>query len=228
MLARAFNITASFTAAEIALVEPIAAAVAVVHPATERVIRQSLGALAAALPAQDTGEAGARLKLNTYLTMLEGCDERALSHACRRCLDELDWMPTIHQLKDRMAGWVSPEAAAIGQARVILRTGRRVPDDEDAAPVDAAAVEALTARLAEASKTVARRVQPVAYSDPAPLEPHQLRIPNKGDYQRLFGIDPETERAKAEARRVADEEADQDLLADAYRLHLDLYGLAAA
>lgn len=129
----AFEPTATFTAAEIALVEPIANAVATVSIAEERVIRQSLGALSASLPQQDRGDAGSRLQLNTYMSLLAGCDERALAHACRRCLDELDWFPTIHQLKERMRNWVSPEAAAISRAKAIMRAGRRAAVESDVA-----------------------------------------------------------------------------------------------
>jgi hypothetical protein len=139
VLDRAFDPAATFTAADIALIEPIAGAIATVQAAEERVIRQSIGALAAALPAQDTGEAGSKLKLNTYMAMLAGCDERALAYACRRCLDELDWMPTIHQLKERLRNWTSPEAVAISRARTIMRAGRRAPvhgDDRADLPDD--------------------------------------------------------------------------------------------
>ena len=131
VLERAFDPAATFSATDIALIEPVASAVATVQVADERTIRQSIGALSASLPAQDTGEAGAKLKLNTYMAMLAGCDERALAHACRRCLDELDWMPTIHQLKERLRNWTSPEAVAISRARAILRAGRRAPVDGD-------------------------------------------------------------------------------------------------
>lgn len=131
VLDKAFEPTATFTAAELALIEPVAGAVATVQVAEERVIRQSIGALAAALPAQDVGDAGSKLKLNTYMAMLAGCDERALAHACRRCLDELDWMPTIHQLKERLRNWTSPEAVAISRARAIMRAGRRAPAQGD-------------------------------------------------------------------------------------------------
>lgn len=131
----AFEPTATFTAADIALIEPIANAVATVRVAEERMIRQSLASLDSSLPQKDKGDAGSRLQLNTYLAMLVGCDERALAHACRRCLDELDWFPTIHQLKERMCNWVSPEAAAISRAKAIMRAGRRASDDGEAAPL---------------------------------------------------------------------------------------------
>lgn len=224
VLAKAFDHDATFTAAEIALIEPIAAAVAVAQPADERTIRQSVGALASALPSQDRGDVGGKLQLATYKAALAGCDHRALAYACRRCLDELDWLPTVHQLKERIAHWVSPEEAAISRARMILRAGRRAPEGEDAEPVDAGAVEALTARLASATGPARARPQPVAWSDPAPLGPDKVRVPNRGDYQRLFGIDPESQRARAEARRRADKEADQDLLANANQLWAELYG----
>lgn len=132
----AFDHTAVFTAAQIAVIEPVAHAVPVVVEADERYIRQSIGSLAAALPSQDQGEFGSKLKSKAYQTMLAGCDERALAYACRRCLDELDWMPTIHQIKERMRDWVSPETVAISRARAILRAGRRAPE-EGGSPVDA-------------------------------------------------------------------------------------------
>ena len=46
VLARAFDADAVFTPADIALIEPIASAVAVPRVADERVVRQSIGALA--------------------------------------------------------------------------------------------------------------------------------------------------------------------------------------
>ena len=129
VLARAFEPGAVFSTRDIALIEPVARAVAVPQLADERCVRQSLGGLTAALPSQATDELSGRLKLNTYMTMLAGCDERALAYACRRCLDELDWFPTVHQLKNRMAAWVSPEESAIRRARAIIRTGRRDPGE---------------------------------------------------------------------------------------------------
>ena len=136
VLARAFEPSAVFSAQDIALIEPVARAVAIAKPADERCIRQSLGGLSAALPSQATDEVTGNLKFNTYKTMLAGYDERALAYACRRCLDELDWMPTIHQIKERMRVWVSPETVAISRARAILRAGRRAPE-EGGSPVDA-------------------------------------------------------------------------------------------
>lgn len=142
VLARAFEPGAVFSARDIALIEPVASAIAVAQPADERCVRQSLGGLSAALPSQATDSVSGKLKLATYLTMLAGCDERALAYACRRCLDELDWMPTVHQLKERMAKWVSPEETAIRRARAILRTGRREVAD-DARPLSAYQIRAL-------------------------------------------------------------------------------------
>jgi hypothetical protein len=149
VLERAFDPTAAFTPDEVALVEPIAGAVATVTVADERTVRQSIGSLAAALPSQDAGEAGNRLKLNVYMSMLEGCDERALAYACRRCLDELDWMPTIHQLKERIRAWVSPEAVAISRAKAVLR-GRRVVDVEETLPPTIGDVERVNGFLRRA------------------------------------------------------------------------------
>jgi hypothetical protein len=142
VLARAFEPSAVFSAQDIALIEPVARAVAVAQPADERCIRQSLGGLSAALPSQATDEITGNLKFNAYKTMLAGYDERALAYACRRCLDELDWMPTVHQLKERMAKWVSPEESAIRRARAIMRTGRREVTG-DAPPITADQIRAL-------------------------------------------------------------------------------------
>lgn len=142
VLARAFESGAVFSAQDIALIEPVARAVAIAKPADERFVRQSLGGLSAALPSQATDEVSGKLKFNTYMTMFAGYDERALAYACRRCLDELDWMPTVHQLKERMAKWVSPEESAIRRARAIMRTGRREVTAE-AAPITADQIRAL-------------------------------------------------------------------------------------
>lgn len=142
VLARAFEPGAVFSAQDIALIEPVARAVAIPQPADERCIRQSLGGLSAALPSQATDEVTGNLKFNAYKTMLAGYDERALAYACRRCLDELDWMPTVHQLKERMAKWVSPEESAIRRARAIMRTGRREVT-ADAPPITADQIRAL-------------------------------------------------------------------------------------
>lgn len=147
VLDRAFEPDAVFTAREIALIEPIARAVATPQPAGERYIRQSLGGLSVALPSQATDTVAGTLKLNTYMVMLAGCDERALAYACRRCLDELDWMPTIHQIKDRMAKWVSPEEAAIRRARAIIRAGRRAPEEGDVAAIPPEEVDRVNAFL---------------------------------------------------------------------------------
>jgi hypothetical protein len=142
VLARAFENGAVFSAHDIALIEPIARAVAVPQPADERFVRQSLGGLSAALPSQATDELSGKLKFNTYKTLLAGYDERALSYACRRCLYELDWFPTVHQLKERMSKWVSPEESAIRRARAIMRTGRREVTG-DAPPITADQIRAM-------------------------------------------------------------------------------------
>ena len=146
VLARAFESGAVFSAQDIALIEPVAKAVAIAKPADERFVRQSLGGLSAALPSQATDEVSGKLKFNTYMTMFAGYDERALAYACRRCLDELDWMPTVHQLKERMAKWVSPEESAIRRARAIMRTGRREVTAE-APPISADQIRAMKSDL---------------------------------------------------------------------------------
>ncbi len=145
ILTRAFDPTEVFTAAELAQIEPVANAVAVRQPADEHAIRQSIGTLAAAMPAQTSGIEAGKLKMGAYLTMLEGCDARALSYACRRCLAELDWMPTIKQLMERMTDWVSAEESMIRRARTIMRAGRREQADPPA--ITAAGIRALTPEM---------------------------------------------------------------------------------
>jgi len=133
-LAKATDATAEFSSTEIALIEPLSRAVAPVSPADRGKVRKAITAVVAALPAQATDEFTGRLKLTTYYKMLEGCDEAALAYACRRCLDELDWFPTIHQLKERMARYVSPEQHQINVARYIVRNGRRKAAEEVCEP----------------------------------------------------------------------------------------------
>lgn len=133
VLARATEAGAVFSAADIVLVEPIANAVAPCKPADDRMIRQALSAVRAALPSRANGDGGGALQLKAYQTMLAGCDERALSYACRRCLAELDWFPTVKQIQDRMRCYVSPEQHAINVARYIVRNGER---EQIEAPVE--------------------------------------------------------------------------------------------
>ncbi len=228
VLDRAFDCTATFTAADIALIEPIASAVVEHQPVTERTIRQSIGTLSAAMPAQATNEAAGKLKLGAYQTMLADYDERAVAYACRLCLAELDWFPTVHQIIERARDWVSPEQGAICRARAIIRSGRRARDDADAGPAVSADDLAQVRQRAEtaARRSVRRPAEPVPFDTLGDLAPNQLRIPNKGDYERLFGIDPESQRLKAEAAQRADEEADTDLLRDALMLQTAMYSAA--
>lgn len=228
VLDRAFDHSASFTPAEIALVEQIAAGEPSTQPVDERTIRQSIGTLAAAMPSQATGQEAGRLKLNAYVAMLGAVDERALAYACRRCLAELDWFPTVHQVLERTAEWVGPEKAAIVRARAILRSGRRISGgDDSAAPVALEEVRALRERAEKAARSLLpKRVEPVAFDTPGELAPHQMRIPNKGDYERLFGIDADSIRARAEAAQRDAEERDADLLRDAMDAHIELHRAA--
>lgn len=127
VLDRAHTEGAVYSAAEIALIEPVAQALAPVVPADDRTIRQSLGSLSAVLPSAPTDELVGALRFNTYMKMLAGCDQDALAAACKRCIDELDWFPTVKQLKRRIAEYVSPEQHAINLARYILLSGEREP-----------------------------------------------------------------------------------------------------
>lgn len=136
-----------FSAADVALIEPVAKAIAPRKPAEERTIRQSIGALSAALPAQATNEIAGRLKLNAYVSALGGCDEAALAYACRRCMKELDWFPTVHQIEERLKAYVSPEQHAINVARYILRNGKRENVEEPVGPVTDEQVRRMSAEI---------------------------------------------------------------------------------
>jgi hypothetical protein len=146
-LARATEADAVFSTADLALIEPIAKAVAPHRAADERTIRQSVGALSAAMPAQATNEIAGRLKLNAYVSALGGCDEAALAYACRRCLKELDWFPTVRQIEERLKAYVSPEQHAINVARYILRNGKRETVEEACGPVTDEQVRRMSAEL---------------------------------------------------------------------------------
>lgn len=147
VLARATEEGATFSVGDIALIEPVARAVAPRKPADERTIRQSVGSLAASMPAQATTEIAGRLKLNAYVSVLAGCDEAALAYACRRCMKELDWFPTVHQIEDRLKAYVSPEQHAINVARYILRNGKREVVEEEAGPVSDAAIRRMSPEI---------------------------------------------------------------------------------
>lgn len=122
VLDRARMAGAVFTAEDARAVAHVARSVPAVTPADARTIRQSIGVLAAAMPAKASDEVEGKLKLDAYKRMLEGCDERALAYACRRCMRELDWFPTVKQLLDRMADFVSDEVMAIKRAKFIVRS----------------------------------------------------------------------------------------------------------
>ncbi len=227
VLDRAFDCTATFTAADIAIAGEVASACLATLPCDDDFVRRSIGALSAAMPAQAASKDAGDIKLRAYQTMLTGQDERAIAYACRRCLAELDWFPTVHQIIERVRDWVSPEQAAVARARAIIRSGRREREDGDTGIVSADDLVRVRERAEAAARLSVRRpAQPVAFDTLGQLEPHQLRIPNKGDYERLFGIDPDTLRAKAEAAQRAEEEADGDLLRDAYKLHIELHRAA--
>lgn len=144
VLGQAYEPAATFSAAEIALIEPLLRAVAPVVPADARKVRQSIGSLAVSMPSQATDMQAGALKLSTYMSMIGEVDARALEYACRRCLDELDWFPTVRQLKERIAAYVSPEQEAIFRARhIALRGARRMEEEEG--PVAPMTPEALAA-----------------------------------------------------------------------------------
>lgn len=83
--------------------------------------REMLGGLDSVMPSAATDEVRGGVKWKIYKAMLSGCDKRALAYACRRAIDELQWFPTIKQLKDFMAEFVSEEARLIGRAQFVVR-----------------------------------------------------------------------------------------------------------
>lgn len=228
VLDRAFDCTATFTAADIALADQVAQGALEARPADDDYVRKSVASLSAAMPSQATNTDAGKLKLKTYQTMLIGSDERAIAYACRRCLAELDWFPTVHQIVERIRDWVSPEHAAIARARAILRSGRRArQDSDDATAVSSDDLRRVRERAEAAARaSIGRRAEPVALDTPGELAPHQLKIPNKGDYERLFRIDPDVEAAKAAAILAQEQAYDADMLRQAYDQHLELYRAA--
>lgn len=120
---------------------PLANAALPAHiPASDSMIERCLAPLSI-MPSQLTDPIKGSLKLKTYLTMLAGISEGALKSACRKCLDELTFFPSIKEIKDRAAKYVSPEEAKINRARYLLRTAPRIKAEPP--PLTQAEVDAL-------------------------------------------------------------------------------------
>lgn len=86
--------------------------------------REMLGGLDTVLPSSATDEIRGGMKWKIYKALLrdfELSDKRALAYACRRAIDELQWFPTIKQLKDFMVEYVSEESRIIGRAQFVVR-----------------------------------------------------------------------------------------------------------
>jgi hypothetical protein len=148
VLERAHSPAPALTASERAAIEPLATARVPVRPAREQEIARSLATLSAALPSATSGVDAGRLKLAAYQSMLAGCDLDALHYACRRCLAELDWFPTIRQLLERIRAYVSDEQHAINQARYLLRFADVTLSMEDAPPLTDAEIAGMSPEMA--------------------------------------------------------------------------------
>lgn len=95
---------------------------AVVEPVMtdQQHLDQALAALAASMPSKTKDLNHGKLQLNTYVAMLRGFSRDAINFACRRCLEDLDWFPTVKQIKDRADQFVSPEQRMVQQAKALL------------------------------------------------------------------------------------------------------------
>lgn len=118
-----------FSDDEIRAVVPIAQAKPpAIIPADDRFLRQSFACLASSLPSKSTDELTGKLRLATYMTMLRGYPEGAIMAGCRRCLEDLDWFPTVRQLKERLENYTSPEQRMIDRAKFIVRNPLVLPE----------------------------------------------------------------------------------------------------
>jgi len=73
-------------------------------PAQPEKITGVILALSAALPKQRTDEMRGETMLAVYQRQLRDMTTEEIEQAARKCLDELDWFPTIHQIKERAVG----------------------------------------------------------------------------------------------------------------------------
>lgn len=82
------------------------------------------------MPAAKTGEESGELKLRTYLRMLAGHPQAAITFACEQCLTTMKFFPTIAEFLAVVKAWQPPEKAMIDRARRIIATGNRVKQDK--------------------------------------------------------------------------------------------------
>lgn len=135
MLNKGRDFDAVFTEDEIDAIRPIASSrVAVREPAKEEVLRRALGAMAASMPAGKTGDEGGELKLRTYMRMLTGYPEAAVTYACKECLSTMKFFPTIAEFLEVIKKWTPPDKALIDRARRIVSTGNRVKPAKPESP----------------------------------------------------------------------------------------------
>ncbi|ASK88481.1 hypothetical protein [Sphingorhabdus sp. SMR4y] len=90
------------TTAERSWLEPLAEmARPAFTPAPPEKITGVILALSAALPKQRTDEMRGETMLAVYQKQLRDLTVEEIEQAARKCLDELDWFPTIRQIKQR-------------------------------------------------------------------------------------------------------------------------------
>lgn len=82
--------------------------------------------LSAALPKKSTDEMRGKTMLAVYQSQLADLTDEELEQAANKCLGELDWFPTIHQIKDRARSPYgkrieSKERMYLAKIRAILR-----------------------------------------------------------------------------------------------------------
>ena len=74
------------------------------YPAPPERLTKTILALSAALPKQATDEMRGETMLAVYQRMLGDLTVEELEASAHRCLTELDWFPTIKQVRDRAGG----------------------------------------------------------------------------------------------------------------------------
>lgn len=102
--------------------------------------------------------------LAVYQRQLGEMTVEEIEQAARKCLDELDWFPTIHQIKDRAIGFMgkrlqTAEQQAHERIRLIAKR-KPAPEqtEEDGEPLseeEQAEMDALTAEIMNSLKAKA-------------------------------------------------------------------------
>lgn len=134
--------------------EPLAAMSAPAFtPAPPEKLVGTILALSAALPKQATDELRGETMLAVYKRMLSDLTTVELEKAARKCLEELDWFPTIKQIRERSRGylnmrWATQEQTLHRQIRNLLQRKPKPENPEDSANVDPDDVKQLVAEMA--------------------------------------------------------------------------------